>query len=387
MDELLEECYSVERKIFMNWSIKRLFMKEKSGTCRWESGIVQKLRKNKKNILSAVFFVLLALLTFYAICKGNDMEKVAEAIRRMDVRYFIGAVALGLFFVSAEGIMIWYLLRPLDDATRFFKCIKYSFIGFFYSGITPSATGGQPMQLYHMNKDGLRVSESTVVLLTVAVIYKFVLVVMGLLMLVLGYGSLREYLGEYIWLFYLGLFLNTALVVILLIVIFRPGLFKSIVFHGEKFLVKLHILKHSAERLEKLAGFADRYHATVKFYLKNKRKIAVVVGFTVIQRLSVFFLTYLVYRGFHLSGTSALSVMMVQASVYIAVDMLPLPGAQGITELMYKSVFAGIFPGSLLTASMCVSRGINFYFLLIFSALLTFGCYIIGRILKRKQST
>lgn len=296
----------------------------------------------------------------------------------------IGAAVLGIFFVSAEGCMIWYLLRPLDDKTRFFKCIKYSFIGFFYSGITPSATGGQPMQLYHMNKDGLRVSESTVVLMTVAVIYKFVLVVMGLLMLLLGYGQLREYLGKYLLLYYLGLFLNTALVVILLIVIFRPGLFKSIVFRGEKFLVRLHILKHSTERLEKLAGFADRYHATVQFYLKNKRKIAAVIGFTVIQRASVFFLTYLVYLGFHLSGVSALTVMMVQASVYIAVDMLPLPGAQGITELMYKAVFAGIFPGSFLTASMCVSRGINFYFLLIFAALLTMGCYITDRLSKRR---
>lgn len=359
-------------------------MKENLGTCRKESGIVQKLHKNKKNILSIVLFLLLAGLTFYAICKGNDMTKVIAAIRKMDVRYFIGAAALGIFFVSAEGCMIWYLLRPLDEKTRFFKCIKYSFIGFFFSGITPSATGGQPMQLYHMNRDGLRASDSTVVLMAVAVIYKFVLVVMGLFMLVFGYGRLSEYLGQYIWLYYLGLFLNTALVVILLIVIFCPGLFKSIVFHGEKLLVKLHILKHSQERIEKLSGFADRYHSTVQFYLKNKRKIAVVVGFTVIQRASVFFLTYLVYRGFHLSGTGMLTVMMVQASVYIAVDMLPLPGAQGITELMYKTVFAGIFPGSFLTASMCVSRGINFYFLLIFSALLTMGCSIIGRVSARR---
>ena len=48
------------------------------------------------------------------------------------------------------------------------RCIQYSFIGFFYSGITPSATGGQPVQLYYMNKDGNRGSDSTVVLMTVA---------------------------------------------------------------------------------------------------------------------------------------------------------------------------------------------------------------------------
>lgn len=360
-------------------------MKENLETCRQKSGFIRKLHKNKKNIISAVFFLLLAGLTFYVISKNNDMTEVAAAIHRMDMRFFICAVALGLFFVSAEGMMIWYLLRALDDKVRFFRCIKYSFIGFFYSGITPSATGGQPMQLYHMKKDGLKVSESTVVLMTVAVIYKFVLVVIGLAMLIFGFKPLHEYLGSYIWLYYLGLFLNTALVVILLIVMFLPGLFKSIVFCIERFCVKLRFLKHSEERLERLAGFADRYHETVKFFMMNKRKIVAVVAFTVIQRASVFFLTYLIYLGFHLSGTGAMTVMMLQASVYIAVDMLPLPGAQGITELMYKSIFKGVFPGSLLPASMCVTRGINFYFLLIFSALLTLGCYVVGMIRTGKK--
>ena len=56
-------------------------------------------------------------------------------------------------------------------------------LDFFYSGITPSATGGQPVQLYYMNKDGNKGSDSTIVLMTVAVIYKIVLVVLGVGML------------------------------------------------------------------------------------------------------------------------------------------------------------------------------------------------------------
>ena len=59
--------------------------------------------------------------------------------------------------------------------------------------------------------------------------------------------------------------------------------------------------------------------------------------------------------------------------------------AQGITELMYKSIFAGVFPGTFLTASMCVSRGINFYFLLITSAILTVIVYILELKFSRKK--
>lgn len=145
----------------------------------------------------------------------------------------------------------------------------------------------------------------------------------------------------------------------------------------------------SAEALgganRKALRFCRKYRETVQFFAGHKGKIVAVTLFTVLQRCSVFFLTYLVYLGFHLKGTDALTVMMLQASVYIAVDMLPLPGAQGITELMYKSIFVGVFPGTYLTASMCVSRGINFYFLLITSAILTVMVYIFERKYSRKK--
>ena len=59
----------------------------------------------------------------------------------------------------------------------------------------------------------------------------------------------------------------------------------------------------------------------------------------------------------------------VQAAVTIAVDMLPLPGAQGISELMYCRIFSGVFSAGYLMPSLYVTRGITFYFLLIFSLL------------------
>lgn len=342
----------------------------------------QRLHKQKKNIISGIFFLLLAGLTFYTIFNGNDMKAVAGVIGRVHPGYLIGAAVLGIFFVCAEGIMIWYLLHALDKRAKLLSCIRYSFVGFFFSGITPSATGGQPMQLYYMNKDKLKMSECTVVLMTVAVIYKLVLVVMGIGILLFAHKELAGFLGAYLYLYYLGLFLNVIVVGVLLFVMVRPKLFTGVVFSIEKLLVKLHLLKPSDTRVKKLTGFVERYHDTVQFFLKNKHRIVGVTVITFLQRMSVFVLTYVIYRGFRLDGISAVTVIFLQASVYIAVDMLPLPGAQGITELMYKNVFAAVFPGNLLTASMCVTRAINFYFLLILSAAVTLWCYIKYKVRK-----
>lgn len=330
---------------------------------------------NRKNIISAIIFILLAALTFSAIFKGNDMTAVFAAMSTLHPVYLWAAIATAFFFVSAEGFMICYLLRSLNYKTSVAACVKYSFVGFFFSGITPSATGGQPMQLYYMQKEGHKVSDSTVVLMTVAVIYKFVLVVMGLGILVFFYQPLADHLKGYLYLYYLGLFLNTALVVVLLFIMISPRCFKGIVVGGEALLKKFRILKKSKRRTEKLIEMADQYHEAVLFFLRNKSKIVAVILFTVIQRCSVFFLTWLIYQGLGLSGSSAFTVMSIQASVYIAVDMLPLPGAQGITEMMYKTAFSQVFPGACLTASMCITRGLNFYMVLIVSAMVAAWCH------------
>lgn len=168
--------------------------------------------------------------------------------------------------------MIYYLLRSLNGRSSLGRCICYSFIGFFYSGITPSATGGQPMQLYYMSRDDNRLSESSVVLMTVALIYKLVLVLIGIAALVFWQKPLRVYLEEYFPLFLLGLALNTLLVAILLAVMLAPATMKRIISGIEGLLVRMRILPESGTRQEKTAQFIDGYQGRCVFCWRIRAK-------------------------------------------------------------------------------------------------------------------
>lgn len=325
------------------------------------------MKEHLKNQLSYFFFIFLAVLAFYTVFKDNDMGMVLSSLKEMNVWYLLLAAVTALVFTMMEGVMIWYLLRALQGKADFANCIRYSFVGFLYSGITPSATGGQPMQLYHMKRDGNQLSESTVVLMTVALVYKLVLVLMGIAMVLFGFSALKENLGRYLELFYLGMFLNTALVAVLLVVMLFPESARVFLLSTERLLVKIKILKQSDARINKIWQFIQSYQNAVQFLVQNKKQIVVVVLATFVQRCLVFILPYIVYRGFGLQGIDAVTILMIQMSIYLAVDMLPLPGAQGITELMYRRAFRDIFTVKYVVPSMCVSRGISFYFLLIFS--------------------
>ncbi len=320
-----------------------------------------------KKHLSFLFFIALALFAFYTVFQGHDIGMILASIRRMNPAYLLLAALTALVFTMMEGVMIWYLLRGLREKADLAHCIRYSFVGFLYSGITPSATGGQPMQLYHMNRDGCSLSASTVVLMTVALVYKLVLVLMGIAMVLFAFPTLQENLGSYLNLFYLGMFLNTALVAVLFIVMIFPHFSQILLLSGERLLVKLKLLKKSDYRVDTIGQFIQSYQNAVSFLVENKKQVIVVIAATFVQRCLVFILPYIVYLGFGLAGTGPLTILMVQMSIYLAVDMLPLPGAQGITELMYRRVFRDIFTAQYVLPSMCVSRGISFYFLLFFS--------------------
>lgn len=220
------------------------------------------------------------------------------------------------------------------------------------------------MQLYYMKRDGHSLPASSVVLMSVAVVYKLVLVLIGIGILIFWNVPLKGYLQEYYGLYFLGLFLNTALVAMLLLVMFSPGIIRRLFYKADRIMIRFRLWKASYTRREKMERFISGYQGTVRFLRDNKKIIRIVLIGTFLQRFMVFVLTFAVYRGLGLSGTGLFDIVFVQASVYIAVDMLPVPGSQGITEAMYASVFGSIFTGKYLVASMCITRGISFYALM-----------------------
>lgn len=317
----------------------------------------------RNHIISLIFMFVVVAATFYVITQENDMRAIVTALKSINVGWLLLSAVTALIYVALEGVVIDYLLRSVSVEVPLFQGIKWSYIGFFVSAITPSSTGGQPAQLYYMNKDGVKISESTPVLMITAVLFKVVAVVVGIALL-FWYGGLKQHFGNYLWLYFLGLGLNVMLVVILVVVMMKPSWAQKCVLGIEKFLVRIHVLKPSSDRIKRLIAAIAEYADVISFFRNNKFKILIATAITFVQRSCMFVMPLFVYLGMGLTGTSFLTIIALQAAVYITVDMLPLPGSVGINELIYSLVFSTIFSGEYLAASLLVTRGVSFYFLL-----------------------
>ncbi len=327
--------------------------------------------QNKKKVIgNGIFLIVLFLLTIYGVFHGEDLDELAAAMKKADIRWLLAGVVLVIFFIWGESTIIWYMMRSFHIFLKRRTCFLFSSVGFFFSCITPSASGGQPMQIYYMKKEDIPIPVSTVILMIVTITYKLVLVVIGLGVLIFGRGFTRHYLSRILPVYYLGLILNIFCVCFMTILVFHPLLAERILVKGETWFEKLRLMKRRASRRKKLLDGMQVYRETAQYLKEQKKVIIVVILITFAQRLALFAVTLMVYLAFGLSGTSMADVVLLQAIIAVAVDMLPLPGGMGISETLFLKIFVPVF-GPLLLPGMVLSRGLGYYSELLISAVFT----------------
>ncbi|MCI8560853.1 MAG: flippase-like domain-containing protein [Dorea sp.] len=335
----------------------------------------------KKVIKNGVFLLTVFLLTMFGVFRGEDLQQMFEAIKGADIRWLFLGISLVVCFIWGESFIIWYMLRSFRIDLKKRICFLFSSVGFFFSCITPSASGGQPMQLYYMNKEKIPVPVSAVILMIVTITYKLVLVVTGLGVLVFGREFTNCYLKGILPVYYLGLVLNIVCVGFMTVLVFHPCLAESILMMGEGCLKRLHLFQQIKMRRKKLQESMQTYRETAQYLKQHKKVLIVVIICTFLQRFALFAVTWMVYRSFGLSGMCMEDVVLLQAVIAVSVDMLPLPGGMGVSETLFLKIFAPVF-GTLLLPAMVLSRSLGYYSELMISAVFTAAAQIYYSIMR-----
>lgn len=326
--------------------------------------------QKKKAFWNCIFLLLVFGLTIYGIFHGQDLTEMMTAIKNTDRRWIFASIFLVLFFIWGESIIIWYMMRSFQVHLKKRICFLFSSVGFFFSCITPSATGGQPMQIYYMKKEKIPIPFATVILMIITITYKLVLVIVGVFIPIFARKFMDKYLTDILAVFYLGVMLNVFCISFMTLLVFHPVLAEKIILKCMYWLERLHILKHKETRIRKFQNSMQIYRETAEYLKDHKQVIANVILITFLQRFALFTVTYMVYLAFGMTGTNIWDIILLQAVISISVDMLPLPGGMGISESLFLKIFSPVFLSVTLPA-MVVSRGISYYSQLLISAFFT----------------
>ena len=324
------------------------------------------MAKNKRTIKNLIIFVLLIILTFYIILKDQDITEIAKVLQSVKLEYVLIAIIAMLIYFFLETVNMGRTLKTLNEKSSFMQNFKYVLIGFFFSSITPAASGGQPMQIYYMHKNGISVANSTLSLLINLCSFQIITISFAMISLFFNHKYLTTGL---VWLFIIGVTLNSIALALLLIGIFSKRLSAWLVKIAVKILSFFKI-RNIEDKQEKLEKELFKYQGSAAYIKQNKMVMLKTILTTFIQILFYYSIPFWVYCAFGFGEYNIIQIISLQAILYATVSGIPLPGAVGVSEGGFLGIFKNVFTTSTLNSAMILNRGISFYLFVLISAIL-----------------
>lgn len=323
----------------------------------------KKSSRGYKYIKNAILFFLLVFITFYILFQGQDINNILNIIGNVKIQYILIGVLCMLGYFTCETLNLRRTLSALGEKVRFLRVFRYTLIGFFYSSITPAATGGQPMQIYYMHRDGIKAANSTLAL--VLNLFSFQVVTIGLALISVCFlGGCMD--TPLIVLFIVGIALNSTALLLLVVGIFSKKLSTWFVNVAIKFVKKFNF-KNADEKVEQLQTSLEKYNGSAKYIRNNRRIIVRQFATAIIQQILYYSIPFFVYLSFGLSEISFIKMLGLQAIVYATVSGIPSPGAVGVSEGAAMSIFKQAFGESMIASATLLNRGISFYLYVVIS--------------------
>lgn len=332
--------------------------------------------QGKKNWLGLLFMALLMGVTGMVLLKGQPVGLLAASLKHLKPQFLLLGILMMVGFVGCEALCSYRILRRLGHKVSYRHCLGYSFVGFYVSSITPSATGGQPAQIYYMSKDQIPAAHGALNMMLIASCYQVAALVWG------GgvwffFPAIRSQMdgGLGVLLLYGG-GMMVLLTVGMAMVMFLPGPTRRMGEGALAVLTRVRLIRNPESARQKLEHQLSEYARGADCVKHNPGLVLGVLALCLVQQGLAFSVPWAVYLAFGLKGSGWIQVAGVQALLTLAVCNLPLPGAVGAAEGGFVSAFAAIFGESLVTPAMLVSRGISFYTFLLISFVASIGVHL-----------
>lgn len=324
--------------------------------------------KKKTNLpRNIAFFAILIIFTFYILLKDQNVFDIINIIKNADLKFVLIGIFCMFIYLVLEGVNIRRTLKILGEKTTLRKNLKYAFIGFFFSSITPAASGGQPMQVYYMYKDKISVSKSTLALLINLTSMQIVTISFALISLFFNYQYLNKIL---IICFIVGITLNLSALVLLLISILSKRMTQGLINLVIKIL-KLLKVKNIEEKRENLQNELEKYQESAIYIKQNKALMIKTIMTTLVQFIFYYSITYWVYRALGFGEATITQIITMQSVLYATVSGIPSPGAVGVSEGAFMEIFKNVYPEAIMSSAVLLNRGINFYLFVLICSIIT----------------
>ena len=318
---------------------------------------MKSLKKNSIILLIITVAVLVCVLK-------DDFGNIVNTLRGANYGWII--IARLCFFVGIgfEAKSYQEIIQGYEYEYTFKKSYRMLLITKFFNGITPFSSGGQPMQIYMLKKDGVRLTKATNIIIQNFIIYQAALVIFGIIAILIN-NSLKLFTEVTLLkqLVTIGFLINTLVMVGLVVISFSSKFNHFIVNKSISILSKFKLVKDKEKTLAKWREKVDDFHEGAEYLKKNKMLCFRTFIYNMIYLTLNYVMPYFVILALASTSTDATPLKTICASAYVLImgSFVPIPGASGGIEYGYLRFFGNFITGTLLKASLLIWRTISYY--------------------------
>ena len=328
----------------------------------------------KHSIQQLLSFFLLALtlgVVLYIGLNGSDLAELIEALKRLSPLYLLICLACWLIYVLMDALVIHHFLFIQNVPIRLWQSIHSAIVGIYYCNITPGASGGQPMEMYCLNKYGVPVGISGSAMAVKFVVFQVVLLVTGALLWLTHGEFVAAYAGGSTWFVVLGYVANFFTIGIVIGMAVSQRAVRWVIDRCIRLGIRLRICRDTQTSREKWENHCQSFLASFQLVASKPVDLFIQCLIAFVQLMSLMGVIIAVYLALGLEGVSYAELITMGVLLYIGASYVPLPGASGAQEGGFAVMFRYIFPEANCFVALLIWRFCTYYASVLTGAVVT----------------
>ncbi len=341
-----------------------------------------KFKISSKLIFNIAVIAISIYLIIYFFVSEDGMIDLLSTPDSFNPFWILIAFSAYLSNIFIDTIVTLIFVRSHYKSFRFFEALKVSFVGVFFSAVTPSSTGGQPMQLYLMSKQNIGVGFASSCMTQKFIVYQIITTAFSVFAVIVRFEFFQSAFTS-VWstLFVVLGFVGQLLVTTMFLVVsFCQRITNFGINLIYKIMKKLKFIKNPEQKIEKLREEVEVFHKGNKALFKNKKILISSYLLVFVQVIAILSVPYFIYISFGMpeiavankqTPATIFDMLCIQSFVLFTSNLVPLPGASGGAELAFTMYFGQFFNvGGInkIKPAILLWRFITYYGTLIISA-------------------
>lgn len=328
-----------------------------------------KKKVNGRTIFNIIVAIFIISIFGYLCLSKNGLSDLLKESRSFKKYWLVLAVLCHFINLFIDNVLVYKFARTAIPQFTFKNAVKISMIGQFFSAVTPSATGGQPMQIYAMSTKKIDPGASTSALIQKFLVYQTVLTIYGILAILIKFSYFFS-LDKIVRLLTTAGFIAQAIVICALIIFsFNKKFTHKVIVFIFTLLSKVKIIRNPENKITRLESNLEIFHKGNSDLYKNKRLLIETHLLTALQIGFYFLIPYCIFRSFNLQTNAyVVDMLCAQAFINMVSWIVPLPGASGGAEAASAVFLHPFFDETTIKSAVVITRIISYYLTIAVSA-------------------